>query len=311
MNRTVMAALALLMGVGPAAAGRLTVVTTTEDLAALTRAVGGDRVDVTSIGRGDQDPHSVEMRPSHLLKLRKADLLIKVGLDLETWVQPAVENARNPKILLGEPGYLDASQGCEILEIPTTRLTRELGDIHLLGNPHYWLDPENGAVMAAAIAGRLAELSPSDEPYFQERLKTFRTALNDKMAGWLGALAPWKGTKVVTYHRSWPNFTRRFGLEVVGYVEPKPGVPPGPAYLDALVQQMRGQKVKVIIMEPYWSRRTAEAVAERAGAKVLVLLPSVGGAPDVSDYIALFDYDTRALTEALKQARTPASEGGR
>lgn len=301
MKRIMMtAAFALLVGVVPVFAGRLVVVAATEDLAAITRAVGGDRVEVKAIGRGDQDPHSVEMRPSHLLVLRKADLLVKVGLDLETWLQPAVEGARNPRILLGEPGHLDASQGCEILEIPTVRLTRELGDIHLYGNPHYWTDPENGSIMAATIARRLADLSPADEPYFHERVTAFRTAIHDRLGRWLDMLAPYKGVKVVTYHRSWPNFAKRFGLEVVGYVEPKPGVPPGPAYLDSLVQMMKVQKVKVIIMEPYWSRRTAEAVANRAGARVVMLPPSVGGAPGVTDYLGLFDYDIRALTEALK-----------
>ena len=314
MNKRLLLPLAVSLAVlraAPALAGRIVVVASSEDLASITRAVGGDRVEVTAISRGDQDPHSVELRPSHLMKLRHADLFIKVGLDLETWAPPAVENARNAKILLGEPGHLDASVGCDILEISTTRLTRELGDIHLYGNPHYWLDPENGAVIAAAIAERLADLSPADAGYFQERADAFQKALTARLATWLAQVAPFKGAKVVTYHRSWPNFVKRFGLDVVGYVEPKPGVPPGPAYLDSLVQMMKAKKVKVIIMEPYWSRRTAEVVAERAGAKVLVLLPSVGGAPDVSDYLALFDHDIRALVEALKPAQATATEGGK
>src|SRR5438876_9712254 len=205
----------------PAQAKKLNVITATTDMAALTEEVGGDRITVESIARGYQDPHFVEAKPSFLLKLRQADLLVVDGLQLEIrWLPPLITQSGNPRIQVGAPGYLDASQFAEILEIPTGVITRAMGDVHPLGNPHYWLDPENGRRIAGGIQAKLTELKPDDAAYFEERLQSFSQRLSTAENTWDEEMKPFHGRKVVTYHRSWPNFAKRFGLDVVGYVEP-------------------------------------------------------------------------------------------
>ncbi|MBI4484344.1 MAG: zinc ABC transporter substrate-binding protein, partial [Acidobacteria bacterium] len=223
-----------------AAASKLNIVTTTEDLAALTREVAGDRATLESIARGYQDPHFVEAKPSFILKLHRADLLIAVGLQLEIgWLPPLITQSRNPRIQAGAAGYLDASQYAEILEIPTGVVTRAMGDVHPLGNPHYWLDPQNGRRVAQAIQDKLAALQPQEAGYFQQRFEDFSRRLGEAEKRWDQKMAPYRGRKVVTYHRSWPNFAKRFGLNVVDYVEPKPGIPPSPSHILELINQMR------------------------------------------------------------------------
>jgi ABC-type Zn uptake system ZnuABC Zn-binding protein ZnuA len=290
---------------GPAcAAGKLYVVTSTTDLAALAQEVGGDRIEVESIARGYQDPHFVEAKPSFLLKLRKADLLILVGLQLEIgWLPPLVTQCGNAKIQPGAPGYLDASQFAEILEIPTTQVTRAMGDVHPLGNPHYWLDPENGRRIARGIQEKLAEMRPGDAAYFEQRFQSFSQQLTQEEQRWDAAMAPYHGRKVVTYHRSWPNFAKRFGLDVVGYVEPRPGIPPSPGHTVELIGMMKRQNVKVILVEPYFDLKTPNAVARDTGAQVLVMTPSVGGEKEITDYFKLFDYDMGLLTRAFQAAQ--------
>jgi zinc/manganese transport system substrate-binding protein len=295
--------LVVLLAAAAPAAAQLRVVTTTEDLASLVREVGGDRVTVEAFARGYQDPHFVEPKPSFILRLVNADLLVVVGRDLErSWLLPLLTQSRNSKVQHGGQGYLDASAGVRILEIPTGQITRAMGDVHPLGNPHYWLDPDNGRIMAQSIHARLSELRPGDRAYFDQRLADFDRRLTAALARWDAAMAPFKGTKIVTYHRSWPNFTERFGLEVVGYVEPKPGIPPTASHTVALIGEMRRQKIPVILVEVYFDVRTPEAVARETGAKVLVLPPSVGGVKEVTDYIGLFDYNIRRLIEALQGA---------
>src|SRR5213594_2283509 len=204
------------------AQNKLNVVTTTEDLAAIAREVGGDRITVDSIAKGYQDPHFVEAKPSFILKLQKADVLVLVGRDLEIgWLPPLIQQSRNSKVQVGGPGYLDASLQTRILEIPQGQLTRAEGDVHPLGNPHYWLDPENGKIIASEIFDALARLRPNDRAYYEQRLNDFVNRLNDAEKRWVAMMAPYKGTKMVTYHRSFPNFAERFGLDIVGYVEPK------------------------------------------------------------------------------------------
>ena len=212
------------IGVGEAA---LTVVTTTEDLASLTREVGGDRVSVEALGRGYQNPHFVEAKPSLILKLNRADLLVAVGRDLEIgWLPPLVRQSRNARIQVGASGYLDASLRARVLDIPTGQVTRAMGDMHALGNPHYWLDPDNGWLVAQAISAKLIELSPSDEAYIEQRTSDFGRRLTEAQQRWEATMAPYRGLQVVTYHRTWSNFAERFGLDVIGYVEPRPGIPP-------------------------------------------------------------------------------------
>lgn len=301
--KTLLTALLLAL-IAPATFGaKLNVVTTTSDLASITQEVGGDRVNAVSIARGYQDPHFVEAKPSFLLLLRNADLLEVIGLDLEMgWLPPLIEGSRNQKIRPGSAGYLDLSRGVQILERPTGAINRSMGDIHAGGNPHYWLDPGNAIRIAMQISERLSRLSPEDAPYFAQRLQSFKVRINDANKRWTAALAPYKGAKIVTYHRSWPNFTTRYGLNVVGYVEPKPGVPASPSHVLELINLIKSERVKVIVMEPYFDRKTPDSVAARSGAKVVVMYPSVGGAPGLDDYIKLFDRNIAELVKALRSS---------
>ena len=284
------------------AAGPLNVVTATEDLAAIAREVGGDKIKAESLSRGYQDPHFVEAKPSFVLRLNKADLLIAVGRELEIgWLPPLITQSRNARIQPGGDRYLDASLTARILEIPTGQITRAMGDVHPAGNPHYWLDPGNGKRIAKAIEGKLAAISPGDAAYFAQHEEDFEKRVSDAEKRWLALMAPYKGTKVVTYHRSWPNFAERFGLDVIGYVEPKPGIPPSPSHTLELIQEMKRQNVKIIMVEPYFDSKTPNSIARETGAKVLVMPPSVGGEKEITDYIALFDYDIRLVVDAIKQ----------
>jgi ABC-type Zn uptake system ZnuABC Zn-binding protein ZnuA len=289
---------------GPAgSASALDVVATTEDLASITREVGGDRVKVEALARGYQDPHFVEAKPSFVLKLHGADLLIAVGRELEIgWLPPLITQSRNSKVQPGGAGYLDASQNVRILEIPTGQITRAMGDVHPQGNPHYWLDPRNGRHIAQAIQQKLSALLPADAGYFAQRYAAFDQKLAAAEKRWDALLGPYRGTKIVTYHRSWSNFVDRFGLDVIGYVEPRPGIPPSPSHTLDLIQEMKRQGVKLILVEPYFDLKTPNAIARETGATVLVLSPSTGGVKEATDYVALFDYDTRVLADALKRA---------
>jgi len=293
----------LLMWAGPAwAQGKLNVMTTTEDLASIAREVGGDRILVDSIARGYQDPHFVEAKPSFILKLQRADVLVVVGRELEIgWLPPLIQQSRNAKIQPGASGYLDASLHARILDIPAGQITRAMGDVHPLGNPHYWLDPENGKVIARAIAAKLSELRPHDRTYVDQRLADFTNRLTEAEKRWMSMVAPYRGVKVVTYHRSFTNLADRFGLDVIGYIEPRPGIPPGPQHTLDLVNEMQRQNIKIVLVEPYFDLKTPNAIGRQTGARVLVLPPSVGGTKDVSDYFKLFDYDITLLVDAIKQ----------
>jgi ABC-type Zn uptake system ZnuABC Zn-binding protein ZnuA len=283
------------------AVAALSVVATTEDLAALAREVGGDKVKVEAIARGYQDPHFVEAKPSFILKLHGADLLVVVGRDLEIgWLPPLITQSRNAKIQPGADGYLDASLTARILDIPTGAVTRAMGDVHPLGNPHYWLDPGNGRRIAQAIQEKLARMNPADAPYFASRFADFDGRLREAEKSWDVAMVPFKGTKVVTYHRSWPNFCERFGLDVIGYVEPRPGIPPSPSHTLALIQEMKRQQIRLLLVEPYFDLKTPESIGRETGARVLVLPPSVGGEKEITSYIGLFDYDIKLLVSALQ-----------
>jgi zinc/manganese transport system substrate-binding protein len=300
-----LASLLALAAITPArAAKKLNVVGTTEDMAALAREVGGDRISVDAIAKGYQDPHFVDPKPSFLLKLQKADLLIVVGRQLEIgWLPPLITQSRNPRIQIGAPGYLDASLAAEILEIPTTEVTRAMGDVHPVGNPHYWLDPENGRRVTREILQKLSELDAAGAAYFAQRESDFERRLTDAEKIWEAKMAPYHGAKVVTYHNSWPNFAKRFGLRVVGYVEPKPGIPPTPSHTLELIGYMKRENVKVILVEPYFDLRTPDSIARQTGAQVVVLLPSVGGVKEVTTYFQLFDYDINLLTAVFAKLK--------
>jgi ABC-type Zn uptake system ZnuABC Zn-binding protein ZnuA len=298
-------AVALLIAAPSPVRAQLKVVTTTSDLEALAREVGGTRITVESLARGYQDPHFVEPKPSFILKLHAADLVIAVGRDLEIgWLPPLIQQSRNANIQPGAKGYLDASLGVKILDIPTGQITRAMGDVHPQGNPHYWLDPDNGRRIAKAIQNKLTELSRADAALFAERFADFDRRLTEAEKRWDAMLAPYKGLKVVTYHRSWPNFADRFKLDVIGYVEPRPGIPPTPAHMLDLIQEMKRLQVKIICVEPYFDLKTPNAIARETGAKLLVLSPSVGGVKEITDYISLFDYDLKLLLTAIKETGT-------
>ena len=297
-------AAALLAVSAPAAAAKLQVVTTLQDLASLAQLVGGDRIETFALAKGYQDPHFVDAKPSFVLKLSRADLLIVVGLELEIgYLPPLLDQSRNDRIHLGAPGYLDASLNCEILGRPTGLVTRAMGDVHPYGNPHYWTDPENGRAIARGIAAKLAALDPAGEVTYQGNLAAFEAKLTAKEKEWDAKVAAFAGTKVVTFHDSWPNFARHFQLDVVGHVEPKPGIPPSPTHTLEIINLIRSQKVPLILVEPYFDTKTPKAIAAATGATVVTLYPSVGGVPEIGDYFALFDHDLAAIAAALGGAR--------
>ncbi len=298
-----LAAVLLVLSLLPssAAAKKLNVVTATTDMAALAQEVGGDRITVESIARGYQDPHFVEAKPSFLLKLRQADLLVVVGLQLEIgWLPPLITQSGNPRIQVGAAGYLDASQFAEILEIPTGVVTRAMGDVHPLGNPHYWLDPDNGRRVARGIAGKLAELDPADQAYFEQRFQDFDKRLTAAEQKWDAEMLPYHGKKVVTYHNSFTNFAKHFHLEVIGYVEPRPGIPPTPTHTIELIGLMKRQDCKLVLVEPYFDLKTPNSIGSATGAMVMVYLPSVGGEKQVTNYFELFDYDIDLLKKGFR-----------
>lgn len=287
---------------GPIAAP-LRVVTTTEDLASLAREVGGDKLTVVSIAKGYQDPHFVEPKPSFILEVSRADVLIAVGRDLELgWLPTLLTSSRNAKVQTSGANYLDASLNVKILEIPTGQVTRAMGDVHPQGNPHYWLDPANGRLIAQAIRDKLAQVAPADRAHFEARYRDFDARLAAAERRWDGMLAPYRGTPVVTYHRSWPNFMERWGLQVMGYVEPRPGIPAPPSHIISLIGEMKARGVKLILVEPYFDLKTPNTIAAQAGGRVLVMSPSVLGVPEARDYIGLFDYNVTLLAGALKAA---------
>jgi ABC-type Zn uptake system ZnuABC Zn-binding protein ZnuA len=300
-----LALILVILAAGNALAGsKLNVVATTEDLAALSREVGGDHITVDSIAKGYQDPHFVEPKPSFLLKMQKADLLVVVGLELEIgWLPPLETGSRNAKMQVGANGYFDASRFCQILEIPTGQVTRAMGDVHPLGNPHYWLDPENGRRIAKALADKFAEMQPADAAYFHERYADFDKRLAVAEKGWEAKMAPYRGRKVITYHRSWPNFCDRFGLNVVDYVEPRPGIPPTPSHTLEVINTMKRENIKLILVEPYFDLRTPNSIAQNTGGQVLTMMPSVGGTKEITTYFQLFDYDIDLLVNAFNKLK--------
>lgn len=295
---------ALIVPAPSRAASPLQVMTATTDLAALAQEIGGDKITVESIARGYQDPHFVEAKPSFLLNLRKTELLIVVGLDLEIgWLPPLITQSTNPKIQVGAPGYFDASRFAQILEVPGGQVSRAEGDVHPQGNPHYWLDPQNGLRIAKGIQTKLSEMRPGDAAYFAQRYSTFEQRLKQADQKWLEEMKPYAGRKIVTYHRSWPNFAKHFNLNVIGYVEPRPGIPPSPQHTVALISQMKSENVKIIAVEPYFDLKTPNAIARGSGGQVVVLIPSVGGEKEITDYFKLFDYDIAKLKQAFDSTR--------
>jgi zinc/manganese transport system substrate-binding protein len=293
--------LAAVLAASRPALAKVKVVTTLQDLASIADSVGGDRVETFALARGYQDPHFVDAKPSFILRLAKADLLIVAGLELEIgYLPPLVDQSRNEKIRQGSPGYLDASKGCDILQRPTEPVTRAMGDVHPYGNPHYWTDPGNGKVIARAIAAKLAELDAPGKADYDKNLAAFEAKLDARSREWDARMAPYAGTKVVTFHDSWPNFAKHFKIVVAGHVEPKPGIPPTPSHTLEIINLIQSEKIPLILVEPYFDRKTPDAIAAKTGSTVLTFYPSVGGIPEIKDYFGLFDYDIDAFVAAMK-----------
>jgi len=292
----------VLCGTEAAFAG-IRVVTTISDLADITRNLGGSLVEAESIAKGYQDPHQVDARPSYLLMLRKADLFVEMGLELEVaWVPSLLEGARNPKIMRGGPGFVDASRGIPVIPdvAPGTQIDRTLGDVHPLGNPHYQIDPANVKIIGRNIVEGLKRVDPSHAATYESNLVAYVKRLSVASRQWAQIAAGIRGARVVTYHNSWPYFARRFGLVVVDHVEPKAGIAPSAAHLKHLVAVMKQQGVKLIIMEPFFSPAIPQSVAREVGARVLILSPYVGGEPGTDTYIDLVTHQLQKISAALK-----------
>jgi len=283
--------------------GKVKVVATLPNFAAIASEIGGEKVEVSTIAKGYQDPHFVDPKPSFIIKMKKADVLIWAGLDLEVgWLPPLLENSRNSKILWGGKGNVDASQGVRLLEVPNIPAAqmRAGGDIHVFGNPHYWMDPENAIIIAENITSALINASPSDVEYFVSRKDKFISKLTESLSKWELIMKPYRGRKIIAYHNSWPYFEERFGFDIVQFIEPKPGIPPSPKHLVRLIKQMKEEKIKVIIISPYFSNKPANVIANKVGGKVILMAPSVGAFDDVDSYFDLFDYNLNNLINAFK-----------
>jgi zinc/manganese transport system substrate-binding protein len=300
--RALLFALAVTAPLLPAAsaADKIRVVATIPDLKALTAEVGGNLVEVESLARGTQNAHEMEVRPSFMLKLRRADLLVENGLDLDSWIEVAVQGANNPRILRGTPGRLDVSRGVPVLEVPSTRVDRSMGDVHPLGNPHYSLDPGMAPIITQNIVDGLARIAPEQRATFENNRQAFLARLDAAMARWTQALAPHKGAKVVVYHPLWAYVLNRFGLTQAAALEDRPGIPASPAHVTKVIRQMKDERIKVIIVEPWNDVKLATRVAEEAGAKAVVLASMVGGVKGTDSYIAAIDHNVNALVAALK-----------
>ncbi len=284
-----------------ASAATLDVVTTTTDLASITEIIGGEVVRVTSLARGNQDHHYVEPRPSMVVTVRDADLLIMIGMDHDIWVQALINSARNRNIRFGQSGYLDVSQNIRKLEVPSGQIDGSMGHLHVYGNPHYWLDPLNGKIIASDIASRLSQLRPDKSQYFQSNLDNFKQEIDQKIGEWQEKLKPFKNEKIAVHHGSWPYFAQRFNLEVAVELEPKPGLAPTPSHLRQVVDTVKQKEIKVIISEVFHDRRPANFVADETGARAVVVPSSVGGVEGADDYFKLFDLLIDKLVVALKK----------
>jgi zinc/manganese transport system substrate-binding protein len=282
------------------AADKIRVVATITDLKVLTEAVGGDLVEVDALARGNQNPHDLEIRPSLMVKVRRADLLVMNGLELDQWAEVVVQGSNNPKVIPGAPGRVDASQGIPVLEVPTTRVDRSMGDVHPIGNPHYTVDPGMAPIITANILDGLARLAPQSRSTFERNRQEFLARVEQAMVGWTKALEPFRGAKIVQYHPDFVYFFTRFGLVKAGAVEDRPGIPPTPDHLVRLIANMKQQQIKLVVVEPWNDIKLAERIAQEAGAKVRVLAPNVASLKEADTYINMVDYNVRAIVEAVR-----------
>src|SRR3954471_4730830 len=281
-------------------AGPIKIVATISDLKSIAEMIGGDKVSVSSIATGYQNPHFVDPKPSYIIALSKADLFVTVGLDLETgWSPSLLTSSRNNKIQKGSAGYVDASENVNLLQVPSS-VNRGAGDIHIYGNPHYWLDPLNGKTIARNIADGLERVDPSNKATYESNLKSFDDKIDAKLKEWQTKMAAYKGTKIIAYHNEWVYFEKRFGLQIVDFMEPKPGIPPTPSQLMKVIGEIKSNNIKVIISSPYFTTSSSDIVAKQTGVKELTLATSVGAFNSIKNYFDLFDYNINQLTATLK-----------
>jgi zinc/manganese transport system substrate-binding protein len=279
---------------------KLNVVATLPDFGSLAREVGGDKVDVTVLAKPTEDPHFVDARPSFVVALRNADVLIDGGAELEIgWLPPLLQNARNPKIENGKPGRIVASQGLRLMNVPTNA-TRAAGDVHVLGNPHFTTDPIIAKAVAQHIAQSFSTVDPANAGSYDASYKKFEATINTKLQQWGAVMLPFKGQSVVAYHDSWPYFAHRFSINIDLFLEPKPGIPPSPSHLAEVIAQMKAQHIKAIIVEPFHDRKIAEKVASATGAKVVDFAQFPGGLPGTDTYVKLIDKLVANLSAAMK-----------
>jgi ABC-type Zn uptake system ZnuABC Zn-binding protein ZnuA len=275
------------------AGAKVKVVTSTTDLASITEMVGGDLIEVTSIAKGTADPHFVEVLPSYMIKVKRADVYLKVGLDLDRWADRIIDGSRNNDLVI-----IDCSRSIDPMNVPTRKIDASMGDVHPQGNPHYWLDPGNGALIAEEIVDALSSVDGKNAGKYQEGLAAFRTRLEQKRAEWSRAAAPLQGVEIVTYHDSWPYFSRAFGVDVVEFVQPKPGIEPTPSHTARLVDLIRDRGIRIIGIEPYFSKRAPDVIARETGAVVIDMPASVNGGKGADDYFSLFDLLIKTLVDA-------------
>jgi ABC-type Zn uptake system ZnuABC Zn-binding protein ZnuA len=299
------AVLLLLAAATPAwGGGPISVVTTSTDLRSLVEAVGGDRVQVTSLAPAIHEPHTVEVKPSQLALVKSAALLVRIGLDHEPWLARVLETVNEPRLSAGGAGDLDVSRGITLLQTDTPRVRNVRGlHVHGFGNPHYWLDPENARPITTSIFEALVRLDPAGRARFDLNRQRFLAELDERLRHWTEAMAPYRGVRAVVVHESWPYFAQRFGLTIVAALEPTPGVPPAPASLAAITRRMKATRVELLIAEPGSDSAIVSQVAARTGARAVILIPSVGGDPAAPDYLTLFDLNVGRLTEALSAPR--------
>ncbi len=282
-----------------AAAEKLKVVATMSTFADLAKTIGGDAIDVSSVAAPQFNPHFIEPKPSDVLKVKRADLFIHAGLDLELWRGPLLDAAGNTRFFPGQPGELDLSQGIRLLEVPTHNVSRSEGDIHLYGNPHYWVDPNNALIMANTIANKLSEVDPEHATIYEERLRAWTQQLNQRMDAWHQQLAPFQGQELIGYHNEWPYFMQFAGLKMSQFLEPKPGIPPTPKQIEFLERYMKEKRIRVIVQSTYFPLTAAQSLATRTGAKIALLCQNVHEVKEASDYLAMVDYNVTQLVTAL------------
>jgi zinc/manganese transport system substrate-binding protein len=279
---------------------KLNVVATLPDFGSLAREIGGDKVEVMVLAKPTEDPHFVDARPSFVVQLRTADVLIEGGAELEIgWLPPLLQNARNPKIEAGKPGRVIAAEGLRLMNVPASA-TRAAGDVHALGNPHFMTDPIIAKAVAQHIAQAFSAIDPANAAVYEANNKKFEATINAKLQEWGAAMLPFKGQNVVAYHDSWVYFAHRFGLNIDVFLEPKPGIPPSPSHLVEVIAQVKARKIKAIIIEPFHDRKIAEKVASATGAKVVDFAQFPGGMAGTDSYVKLMDTLVSRLAAALK-----------